>query len=483
MTSTAPAYEKLGVFYLGRAWDPAAGATAPAPLLYDARDLVTHALVVGMTGSGKTGLSIALLEEAALDGVPALVIDPKGDMANLLLTFPDLAPADFAPWVDPDEARREGISVDELAVRVADRWRRGLAEWDQDGERIRRLRAGAELAVYTPGSSAGRAVSVLASFAAPPAGAASDPDLLRERVQTTVASLLGLLGRTADPVGSREHILLALLFERAWGEGRDLDLGELIRQVQTPPVERVGVMPLETFYPAADRFALAMALNNLLASPTFAAWLEGEPLDVGGLLHTADGRPRVAVFSIAHLSDAERMFFVSLLLSQVLGWARAQPGTSSLRAVVCMDEVFGYLPPVAEPPSKRPLLTLLKQARAFGVGVVLGTQNPVDLDYKGLANIGTWFLGRLQTQRDKDRLLDGLESSASGAGLDRGELDKLLSSLDKRVFLLHDVHAGAPTLFRTRWAMSYLAGPLTRDQIRRLTPAAAPAAAPAGAGA
>lgn len=465
--SALPAYEGLGTFYLGRPVDPATGETAPAPLLYDAADLVTHALVVGMTGSGKTGLIVDLIEEAAIDGVPALVVDPKGDLANLALAFPDLAPADFEPWVDADRARREGLSVPELAAREAETWRRGLAEWDQDGERIRRLRAAAEVAVYTPGSAAGRPVSVLASFAAPPPAARADADLLRDRVAATVGSVLGLLRLDADPVSSREAILLSLLLETAWREGRDLDLGGLIALVQQPPIERVGVMPLDTFFPAKERFALAMALNNLLASPAFAAWLEGEPLDVPRLLYAPDGRPRVAVFSLAHLSDAERMFFVSLLLAQVLGWVRGLPGASGLRAILAFDEVFGFLPPVAEPPSKRPLLTLLKQARAFGLGVVLGTQNPVDLDYKGLGNIGTWFLGRLQTERDKQRLLDGLEGAA-GTGLPRADLDRLLSSLEKRVFLMRNVHEPDPVLFRTRWAMSYLAGPMSREQLRRL---------------
>ena len=473
-----PAYEGLGVFYLGREVDPASGETAAAPLLYDAADLVTHALAVGMTGSGKTGLLVALLEEAALDGVPALVIDPKGDLANLLLTFPDLAAADFAPWVDADGARREGVTVEELAAQEAAAWREGLARWDQDGERIRRLRAAADFAVYTPGSTAGRRVSVLSSFAAPPAAALEDAELVRDRVTATVGSLLGLLGVAADPVKSREHILLSLLLEGAWREGRDLDLGGLIAGVQAPPVERVGVLPLETFFPAVERFALAMTLNNLLASPAFASWLEGEPLEVPRLLYGPGGRPRVAVFSLAHLSDAERMFFVSLLVGQVLGWVRGLSGSSGLRALLAIDEVVGYLPPVAEPPSKRALLTLLKQARAFGLGVVLGTQNPVDLDYRALSNIGTWFLGRLQTQQDKDRLLDGLDT-AGGAGLPRAEVDRLLSSLDKRVFLLRNVHDPEPVLLRTRWVMSYLAGPLTRDQLRRLDGAPGAAMAPA----
>ena len=476
-------YEKLGLFYLGRPWDLDAGAPRPGAVLYDSRDLLTHALCVGMTGSGKTGLCIGLLEEAVIDGVPALVIDPKGDLGNLLLTFPDLSPADFQPWVEEEAAQRQGITRDELAEREAKKWRDGLASWGQGPDRIRRLRDAAEVTIYTPGSSAGRPLAVLSSLQAPPAAVRDDAELLRERVVTTAAGLLGLLGIEADPVRSREHILLSTLFERAWKAGAGLDLPGLVQQVMRPPVERVGVLDLETFYPEKDRFALAMAVNNLLASPGFASWLDGEPLDVDRMLYTAEGKPRVAICSIGHLSDRERMFFVTLLLDQTLAWVRTRPGTSNLRALLYMDEVFGYFPPVAEPPSKRPLLTLLKQARAFGLGVVLATQNPVDLDYKGLANIGTWFLGRLQTERDKERLLDGLEGASGGAGPSRQDLDSALSRLRSRLFLLHDVHAGAPTVFETRWTMSYLRGPLTRQEVRRLAGEAAPAAGPdAGAG-
>ena len=467
-------FEKLGVFYLGRVYDPQAGKSTDELLLYDSRDLVTHAVCVGMTGSGKTGLCLSLLEEAAIDGVPALVIDPKGDLANLLLTFPDLRPQDFAPWINEDDARRKGVSSADYAAQQAELWKNGLAKWGQDGERIRRLRASADFAVYTPGSGAGLPVSILKSFAAPPPALIDDGELLRERVATTVTSLLGLLGVEADPVQGREHILLSLLLSTAWREGRDLDLGALIHQIQDPPVRRVGVIDLETFYPAKDRFALAMRLNNLLAAPGFEHWMAGEPLDVGAMLYTPAGRPRVSIFSIAHLGDAERMFFVSLLLNQALGWVRSQSGTTSLRAMLYMDEVFGFLPPVANPPSKGPLLTLLKQARAFGVGVVLATQNPVDLDYKALSNAGTWFIGRLQTERDVARVLDGLEGAAASGGgagagrFDRQSMERLIAGLGNRVFLMNNVHEDAPVLFETRWAMSYLRGPLTRNQIKTL---------------
>jgi hypothetical protein len=472
----AAAFEKLGLFYLGRRHDPVAGRTLDEPVLYDSRDLVTHAVCVGMTGSGKTGLCIDLIEEAAIDGVPVIAIDPKGDLGNLLLTFPSLAPADFRPWIDEVEARRAGLSVDAFAAQQAESWSKGLAEWGQDGARIDRLRRAADFAIFTPGSRAGLPVSILSSFAAPPAADRGDAEVLAERASGTATSALVLAGVDAPP-RSREHSLVAALLTNAWQSGIDLDLGGLIRQVQTPPFDKIGVVDLESFFPAKERFDLAMRLNGVLAAPGFENWLQGEPLDPRSLFHTADGRPRVAVFSIAHLGDAERMFFVSLLLNQVVSWMRRQTGTSSLRAVLCMDEIFGYFPPVANPPSKQPLLTLLKQGRGFGLGVVLATQNPVDLDYKGLANTGTWFLGRLQTERDKARMLDGLEGVAGG--LDRAEVNRILSTLNKRMFLMHNVHDSTRAVFETRWTLSYLRGPLSREQIRALTPASSAAAPPA----
>jgi hypothetical protein len=459
-------FEKLGVFYLGREYDPATKALAEEPLLYSSRDLTTHAVCVGMTGSGKTGLCIATLEEAALDGIPALVVDPKGDIANLLLAFPDLAPADFRPWVDPADAARKGISIDEHAARTAENWRKGLAEWGEDGERIRRFRDSADVAIYTPGSETGLPLSVLKSLAPPPA--AADAGALKDRVAGVVSGLLGLVGIAADPLKSREHILLSSIVSDAWQAGRSLDLAALIGAIQKPPFEKVGVFDVESFYPARDRLELAMAINNLLASPGFETWLTGEPLDIQRLLYTPEGKPRISVISIAHLSDSERMFVVTLLLNELISWMRIQSGTSSLRAMFYMDEIFGYFPPTAMPPSKLPMLTLLKQARAFGVGVLLATQNPVDLDYKGLSNAGTWFIGRLQTQRDQERVIDGLQSALAGAGFDRETLERLMSGISQRVFLMRNVNDDAPVLFKTRWAMSYLRGPLTQPEIARL---------------
>ena len=459
-------FEKLGLFYLGKVSDPASQAVTENYLLYDSKDLVTHAVCVGMTGSGKTGLCIGLLEEAAIDGIPALIVDPKGDMGNLALLFPGLRPEDFRPWINEDEAAQKGLSPDDYARDQAGLWRKGLAEWGQDENRIRALLAATDISIYTPGSNAGLPLSVLKSFEAPPPELVEDTDLFRQRISTTVSGLLGLLGIQADPLQSREHILISNLLEAAWSIGQSLDLPALIQRIQSPPLRRIGVFELDAFYPAPERNKLAMMLNNILAAPGFASWLEGDPLEIGSLLYTPAGKPRLSVLSIAHLSDPERMFFVTLLLNQLLGWMRRQPGTSSLRALFYMDEIFGFFPPVAEPPCKRPLLTLLKQARAFGLGLVLTTQNPVDLDYKGLANAGTWFIGRLQTENDKNRLLEGL--AGVGGNVDLDKVSGQISGLRKRVFLMHNVHEDSPVLMNTRWTLSYLRGPLTRQQIKQL---------------
>ena len=459
-------YEKLGVFYLGREYDAAARAPSENLLLYDSRDLTTHAVCVGMTGSGKTGLCLALLEEAGIDGIPAICIDPKGDLGNLLLTFPHLQAAEFLSWIDPGEAQRKGLSVEQYAAQTAENWKNGLAQWGQTPERTAKFRDAVDLAIYTPGSEAGLPLSVVRSFAAPPTELLQDTAALRERIATVVSGLLALLNRDANPINSRDHVLLSTIFEDAWRRQTGLDMASLIAAVQKPAFDKVGAFDLETYYPAKERLQLAMAINNLLASPGFAAWLSGEPLDIQRLLFTAEGKPRISIISIAHLSDQERMFIVTLLLNEVIAWMRGQSGTSSLRALLYMDEIFGYFPPTANPPSKQPMLTLLKQGRAFGLGCVLATQNPVDLDYKGLANAGTWMIGRLQTERDKLRVLEGLESAVPGS--DRAALDKMISGLTPRVFLMRNVHDDAPVLFQSRWALSYLRGPLTGVEISKL---------------
>ncbi|MBT8137348.1 MAG: DUF87 domain-containing protein [Gammaproteobacteria bacterium] len=470
-------YEKLGAFYLGKAYDLENKQRRDDVVLYDSKDLTTHAAIIGMTGSGKTGLGIGMLEEAAIDKIPVIAVDPKGDLGNLLLTFPKLRPQDFEPWVNSRSASDKGMTTAEYAEAQSSLWREGLKDWGQGADRIKKLRDTVDLSIYTPGSNSGLPISVLRSFNAPSATVMEDLDVYRERVQATATGILALLGIDADPITSREHILIANILDRSWQEGGSLDLGGLIAAIQDPPIKRIGVMDLDSFYPAKDRLQLAMRMNNLLAAPGFEAWMEGEPLDVGKLLHTESGKPRVSVISIAHLTEAERMFFVTMLLNELIGWMRSQSGTSTLRAILYMDEVFGYLPPIANPPSKPLFLTLLKQARAYGVGLVLATQNPVDLDYKALSNTGTWFIGRLQTERDKARVMEGLEGAAAGGNFDKQRMEQIIAGLGKRRFLLHNVHEDEPVVFNTRWVMSYLAGPFTRNQIRKLMKGRKPAPA------
>jgi hypothetical protein len=480
-------------FFLGKLFDFKTNTLTSDPIQLDPGNLTTHAFVTGMTGSGKTGLCIGLLEEAALHDIPAIIIDPKGDLTNLLLHFPELLPTDFEPWVDPDMARRDGKTVPQSAAETADKWKKGLTDWGLGASQLQTLKDKVNFAIYSPGSSSGLPVNILSSFQSPDLDWEENSEMLRERISSTITALLGLVGLTnIDPLRSREHILLCNLVENAWSKKESLTLEELILQVQNPPLEKLGAFPMNSFFPEKDRFDLAMLLNNFLASPSFQIWLTGQPLDIQSLLYTAEGKPRHSIFYISHLSDNERMFFVTLLFAAIETWMRSQRGTSNLRALVYFDEIMGYLPPVANPASKNVMLRMLKQARAFGVGLVLATQNPVDVDYKALSNTGTWMIGRLQTDQDKARLLEGL-SSASGA-VDVATYDKLISGLQKRVFLWHSVYRSAPTLFNTRWTLNYLAGPLTRTQLPALnelvgaklkgngTPgAAAPAGPSAGA--
>jgi hypothetical protein len=460
-----------GKLYLGREYDLKKGEVTDQSVLYDARHLTTHGIILGMTGSGKTGLGMILLEELLLQGTPVLILDPKGDICNLLLTFPELRPEDFAPWVDLEGARRRGVGVEEYAGQMANRWREGLSDWGISGERIGRLRQAAEFTIFTPGSNAGQPVDVLHFFERPDLNWDDHEEALRERIGGIVSALLGLVGVEADPLQSPEHILLARIIEHLWREGEQFDLPALIRLLQKPPFQQVGVFDLESYFPEKDRFALARSLNNLIAAPGFETWHMGMGLDVKGLLTADDGRPRASIFYLAHLNDAQRLFFITLFLEAARDWLRAQSGTTDLRALIYFDEVFGYFPPYPRnPPTKAPLLALVKQGRAAGLGVVLSTQNPADLDYKGLTNAGTWAVGSLRAERDKLRVLEGLEGAIAEAGatMNRGVVDRALGSLKSRVFLFHDIHAGPPVFFHTRWAMSYLRGPLTRKQVQEL---------------
>ena len=460
--------DQAGKMFLGGAIDPGSAKRTGDDVFYDSRNLTTHGIIVGMTGSGKTALGIVILEEALLSGIPCLILDPKGDMGNLLLNFPSFSPPVFRPWINEAEARRRGIDPDQLAAESSERWKSGLEEWGVGPDRMRRLGTGADFTIYTPGSSSGIPINVVGSLAAPgldwshPAQA----EIARDEIEGLVSSLLALAQVDADPISSPEHILLANIIERSWSEGRDMDLAELISQVRQPPMRKLGVFDIESFYPGKERDKLAMRLNGLVASPSFAAWLDGPPLDMERMLYAPNGKPQVSIVYLAHLSDAERQFTVTLLLSKLITWMRKQSGTSDLRALVYMDEVFGFAPPTAEPPSKKQILTIYKQARAFGVGMLLVTQNPVDLDYKLMSNAGTWMIGRLQTERDKARILEGMQS-ASGQ-IDVKQLDRLISDLGKMQFILQSAHVKEPLLFQSRMTMSFDAGPLDKNQISTL---------------
>lgn len=453
-----------GNYFLGRVFDPKTGGPSADPVMLDPSNLTTHGIVIGMTGSGKTGLCIGLLEEAALQGTPAIIVDPKGDLTNLLLHFPQLLPTDFEPWIDPENARREGKTVQQASEETAAKWKKGLADWGLGSEQLTALSNAADFAIYSPGSTSGLPVNILSSFEAPSIPWEENAEILRERISSSVSAILGLVGlNDIDPLTSREHILISKIIETAWEKGDSLTLKEIIIQVQNPTFEELGAFSVDSFFPEKDRMTLALLLNNFLASPSFQVWQKGQPLNIGSMLYNKDGKPRHSIFYLAHLSDNERMFFVTLLFAAVESWMRGQRGTGNLRALVYFDEIMGYLPPVANPPSKTVMLRMLKMARAFGVGLLLATQNPVDVDYKALSNAGTWMIGRLQTEQDKNRLLDGLTSA--GGSTDVGTLDRMISGLQKRVFMLHSIYKSAPVLFNTRWALNYLAGPMTRDQL------------------
>jgi hypothetical protein len=413
-----------------------------------------------MTGSGKTGLCIALLEEAALAGIPVIAIDPKGDLANLALVFPEHSPEDFAPWVDSPATAKE----------LSDRWRVGLAESGVDPERSRAFAEHVKVTVHTPGSTSGAPIDVLGVLAARPEGVEPAEEAWTDLVNGAVSGLLGLAGVEADPIRDPRHLVLSRILSDGWAASEVMDLERIVVRLVDPPFPKIGVFPVESFLPRPQRMELALALNAIAASPSFARWSRGIPLDVDALLDPTEGTP-IRVMYLAHLDEAQRTFFLSLLLNRIVAWSRRQPGTPSLRALLYLDEVYGYLPPYPKnPPTKRPVLTLLKQARAVGLGTVLATQNPVDLDYAALANAGTWFIGRLNTPQDRKKALDGLTSATGG---DSGALASTVEGLPQRSFLVRDVSTPAPWVLTARFTISFLRGPLTLREVARLRPASA----------
>jgi len=451
-------YEKIGLFYLGK------NANDDSLTLYKSKHLTTHAVIIGMTGSGKTGLGIELIEEAAIDNIPSIVIDPKGDMGNLCLAFSQMKPEDYIPWIDENEAGAKGKSVQEAAEELASSNRAGIESFGQDLERVKRF-ADVPKTIYTPGSSAGVGVNILGSFTAPPQSVLEDEDTLASLINTTALSLLSLVGISSDSVGSKEHLLLSSIFSNYYTQGVSLTMQMVIESIITPPFEKIGMLSIDTFYPQNERMKLATLFNSVISSVTFLAWLKGEPLDIQNMLYDEDGKAKIAIFSLSHLSDDERMFFVSLLLNTYISWMRSQRGSSVLKSILYMDEIFGFFPPSKNPPSKEPMLLLLKQARAFGCGIVLSTQNPVDIDYKGIANIGTWFVGKLQTKQDIEKVVDGI---AAHSQLSKEELSQKIATLKGRHFLLKNVHEAEADEFYTRWVLSYLKGPMTKDDIKKV---------------
>jgi len=458
-------YEKLGLFYLGKDIDKQRMEVTEALTLLKNKNFTTHAAIIGMTGSGKTGLGIGLIEEAAMDNIPSIVIDPKGDMGNLCLTDPAFSSDSFEPWVKDEASVKETDPV-VYAQKISAMWKEGIESWGQDVERVRKFHH-VKKTIYTPGSSTGVAINILSSLDVPPAEVMQDSDTFSSYLKSTATSLLSLVGIEADPLESKEYVLLAQIITQSWIGAENLSIEGIIGKIINPSFKKIGVLPLDNFYPQGARFALAAKFNALLASPSFSLWLNGDSLDIQKLLYDDQGKAKIAIFSISHLNDTERMFFVTLLLNKYIAWMRRQSGTSALKTLLYMDEIFGFFPPTKNPPSKEPMLLLLKQARAFGVGVVLSTQNPVDLDYKGLSNIGTWFIGRLQTTQDIERIIDGLGGKV-GSSFDKNEIKNLLANLKERIFFIKSAHLDDVRLFTTRWVMSYLKGPLSKEEITSL---------------
>ncbi len=451
-------FEKMGLFYLGK------DGGDDTLTLYKSKHLTTHAAIIGMTGSGKTGLGVGIIEEAAIDNIPSIVIDPKGDMGNLCLDFPNMKPSDFKPYIDPIAAQNKDISIDELAEKTAKMWKKGIESFGQDLNRVKKL-ANVQKTIYTPGSSAGVSVNILGNFDAPSELVLDDSDIFSSLINSTVTSLLSLVDIDSNPISSKEHLLLSNIFSFYWKKSKSLSLEDLIGYIATPPFKKIGVLSLKSFYPQSERMKLAMLLNNVISSVTFASWINGEALDIQKMLYDENGKAKVSIFSIAHLNDNERMFFVTILLNAYINWMRNQRGSAILKSILYMDEIFGFFPPTKNPPSKEPMLLLLKQARAFGTGIVLSTQNPIDIDYKGLSNIGTWFIGKLQTKQDIEKVLDGV---AAKSDLSKKEIAKKIATLKDRHFFLKNVHAEQTEEFYTRWVLSYLKGPMTKNDIRIL---------------
>jgi hypothetical protein len=428
---------------------------------------LTHAVVFGMTGSGKTGLLLVMVEEALRAGVPVLVLDVKGDLANLALGCSSSGPEAYAPFV------HEGRDRERRAEALHRQRGESLAFWELSSDDGVALHESIALKILTPGSDAGEPLHLLSSLEHANPRWSTHASEARNALSAAISLVLRVMGRDDDPARSREHVLLSLLAERRLRAGEGATLDVLIGDLSEPPFETVGALALDEFVSVNERASLAAALNALLASPTFAAWRTGEGIDVARWMSPReDAKVPAVIVSVAHLDDEARMHVLGIVLEETLSWTRSLPGTNKLRALVVFDEVYGLVPPhPANPPTRTPLVSLMKQGRAFGVGVVLATQNPMDLDYRTISNAGLWAVGRLQTDADRARVIEGLtgakvsrRSKASGSEL---SLADTVKDLGPRWFVWRDAHdRRGPILARTRDTLSWLRGPMTSADLR-----------------
>jgi hypothetical protein len=390
---------------MGQDFELELGAGLDGPVSVRASELTRHAVILGATGSGKTGLVVRLVEELLMGGVSVVALDPKGDLVNLA---------------------------------------RGP------------LRGLVDVRVLTPGSRAGTPLDVASIVAGPGPGA--DDEERAALVGDVARGLLSLVDAAAGPVDP-PFLLLCAVLDAAWVAGERPTLHDVVVRLVDPPFARLGAFPVDTVLPRKQRMELAIRLNGWLASPQLQSWATGEPVDPDRWL---GGKPTATVIALSHLDDALRQLAAGWVLSRLAGWSRRQAGSEALRLAVVLDEAWGFCPPAPrDPPTKRPLLQLAKQARAVGVGLVSATQNPVDLDYALLSNAATWFVGRLATPQDREKVSDGASATARG----------WLADLAPRTFLVR--RTGREERLRTTDTRTPLLGPVTLAELPGLGLAAA----------
>ncbi len=466
-------------------WCTIDGMASGSALHLPACHLVTHCVVVGMTGSGKTGLITVMVEEAIGCGVPVIVIDVKGDLPNLLLTPRNFDSASLQPGAEVTGEAGSEASLELEMARLQER-QKNLAAAGIGAAELSRFCDASSIRVITPGATAGESLHVLSALERRSSRWDTDPESARNALSAAISLVLRLLGRDPDPAKSREHVLLSVFAERRLAAGQNADIGSLMQDLTNPPISQIGALAVNSFLKKRERANLAAALNNLLASPTFCSWRKGTSLDIAEWVAPKNGgssttpqrgssttpqlrrRTPAVIVSVAHLDEEERALVLGVLLEEILSWVRGLPGSERLKALVVFDEVYGFLPPhPANPPTKRPMVALMKQARAFGVGVVVATQNPMDLDYRALSNAGIWCIGRLQTDADRTRVLDGLAGASQNNNQTEAELGHTVQRLAPRWFIVKNAHAASvgPVLLNPRQTMSIMRGPMTRNEI------------------